>query len=97
MSRRSNRVKIISQIHGGGHQKGKRSGTLNVLGIVGLGAAADLAQNEMENNVGHTSKLRDYLEEELLKIDGTKVNGNMENRLPNTTNIISKILIQMPL
>lgn len=86
-SRRPYRVKLESQMHGGGHQKGKRSGTLNVPGIVGLGKAAEIAQREMKKDTAHTFKLRDYLEKELLKIEGTKVNGNRKNRLPNTTNI----------
>ncbi len=86
-SRRPNRVKLESQIHGGGHQKGKRSGTLNVPGIVGLGAAAELAGREMVKDARHSAELRDYLETELLKIPGTKVNGNTAKRLPNTSNI----------
>lgn len=86
-SRRPNRVKLENQIHGGGHQKGKRSGTLNVPGIVGLGAAAELASKEMESDSTHTSQLIDYLENEVLKIPGTKINGSKEYRLPNTTNI----------
>lgn len=86
-SRRPNRVKLNSQIHGGGHQKGKRSGTLNVSGIVGLGSAAEIAQREMAEDAKHTAELRDVLETELLKIEGTRVNGNREFRLPNTTNI----------
>lgn len=86
-SRRPNRVKLESQIHGGGHQKGKRSGSLNVPGIVGLGAAAELASQEMANDALHTAQLRGFLEEEILKPNGTKVNGNTQYRLPNTTNI----------
>ncbi len=86
-SRWPNRVKLVSQIHGGGHQKGKRSGTLNVPGIVGFGVAAELAQEEMKKDAQHTATLRDTLEKALLEIPGTKVNGNQEHRLPNTTNI----------
>lgn len=86
-SRRPNRVKLNSQIHGGGHQKGKRSGTLNVPGIVGLGSAADVARLEMASDTKHTAELRDFLETELLKIEGTKVNGNRDYRLSNTSNI----------
>jgi cysteine desulfurase len=89
-SRRPNRVKLASQIHGGGHQKGKRSGTLNVSGIVGLGKAAELSAHEMDKNAKHTSELRDLLENELLKLEGTKINGNRAYRLPNTTNIFFK-------
>ena len=54
---------------------------------MGLGAAAESASQEMAQNAKHTSELRDYLETELLKITGTKVNGNTTHRLPNTTNI----------
>lgn len=86
-ARRPNRVRLESQIHGGGHQRNKRSGTLNVPGIVGLGEASEIAQREMEKHAKHTAELRDYLEAELLKIPGTKVNGNTQFRLPNTTNI----------
>ncbi len=67
-SRRPNRVKLAGQIHGGGHQKGKRSGTLNVPGIVGLGVAAELAQKDMQKDAQHTTTLRDALEKALLEI-----------------------------
>ena len=86
-SRRPNRVKLVSQIHGGGHQKGKRSGTLNTPGIVGLGEATEIAGRQMEKDAKHASELRDLLERELLRIPGTKVNGNTTHRLSNTTNI----------
>ena len=73
--------------HGGGHEKGLRSGTLNVFGIVALGAACEIAGREMQANTAKISAMRDFLESELLKIENTFVNGNRENRLPNTTNI----------
>jgi len=85
---RMNRVKIPTLLHGGGHEKGMRSGTLNVPGIVALGAACSIAQKEMSKNAESIGALRDYLETELLKIDGTSVNGNIENRLYNTSNIL---------
>lgn len=85
---RMNRVKIPALLHGGGHEKGLRSGTLNVPGIVALGAACSLAQKEMTKNAESISALRDYLETELLKIEGTSLNGNAENRLYNTSNIL---------
>ena len=85
---RANRVKLPALIHGGGHEKGLRSGTLNVPGIVALGSACALAQKEMKNNTENILSLREYLESELLKIDGTTVNGNTENRLYNTSNIL---------
>lgn len=85
---RMNRVKIPALLHGGGHEKGLRSGTLNVPGIVALGAACSLAQKEMAKNAESITVLRDYLETELFKIDGTSVNGNIENRLYNTSNVL---------
>lgn len=87
---RSNRVKLPALVHGGGHEKGLRSGTLNVPGIVALGTACALAKKEMTKNIESISALRDYLENELLKIDNTGVNGNTTARLANTTNILFK-------
>ncbi|WP_353718686.1 cysteine desulfurase family protein [Dyadobacter sp. 676] len=80
-------IKIPALIHGGGHERGLRSGTLNVPGIVALGAACALAQKHMLSDSRRISELRDYLETELLKIDGTSINGDIENRLFNVTNI----------
>jgi cysteine desulfurase len=85
---RKNRVKIPALLHGGGHEKGLRSGTLNVPGIVAFGKACELAQKEMVDNAKKNHTLRDYLETELLKLDDTFVNGNKENRLYNTSNIL---------
>lgn len=85
---RKNRVKIPALLHGGGHEKGFRSGTLNVPGIVALGAACSIAQKEMQKNAENIKALRDYLETELLKIEDTFVNGNIHNRLYNTSNIL---------
>ena len=85
---RMNRVKLPALIHGGGHEKGLRSGTLNVPGIVALGSACALAQKEMKQNAESILSLRNYLETELLKVDGTTVNGNTETRLYNTSNIL---------
>jgi cysteine desulfurase len=86
-SQRLNRVKLPALIHGGGHERGFRSGTLNVPGIVGLGAACEIASKEMARNAKEIGDLRDYLESELLKIEGTFVNGSLKHRLYNTTNI----------
>jgi len=86
-SKRLNSVNLSALTHGGGHEKGLRSGTLNVPGIIALGAACDLARNEMDHEIDHISILRDYLESELLKIDGTFINGSTKNRLYNTSNI----------
>lgn len=84
---RKNRIRIPALFHGGGHERGIRSGTLNVPGIVGLGKACELAQAEMAENEGKIREMRDYLETELLKIEGTWINGNREKRLFNVTNI----------
>jgi cysteine desulfurase len=85
---RFNRVKLPAMLHGGGHEKGLRSGTLNVPGIVALGAACKIAQKEMSKNAESIGALRDYLETELLKIEGTSVNCDTSSRLFNTSNIL---------
>ncbi|MCW3166937.1 cysteine desulfurase [Chryseobacterium sp. 09-1422] len=81
------KIKLSGQIHGGGQQRNLRSGTLNVPGIIGLGKACEIAKSEMQNDETRISQLRNYLETELLKIDGTFVNGSVKNRIYNTTNI----------
>lgn len=81
------RVRIPALLHGGGHERGLRSGTLNVPAIVGFGMAAELAQKEMKDNEKQIRNLRDELEAELLKIDGTTVNGSATHRLYNVSNI----------
>lgn len=86
----SNGIKLSALLHGGGHERGMRSGTLNVPGIVGLGKACEIAKEEMNKNAIFIKTLRDYLEIELLKIDGTLLNGNAVNRLYSTTNISFK-------
>ncbi|CAN5647607.1 IscS subfamily cysteine desulfurase [soil metagenome] len=85
---RNTRVILPTFIHGGGHEKGVRSGTLNVASIVAFSHACFLAQKEMNKNFHFILSLRNYLENELLKIEGTRVNGDKEARLFNTTNII---------
>jgi cysteine desulfurase len=85
--RRDPRVRLACQMDGGGHERGMRSGTLNVPGIVGLGKAAELAQLEMLEESNRLRKMRDLLEHELLLLDQTFVNGYIENRLPHMTNI----------
>ena len=85
---RMKRVKIPALLHGGGHEKGLRSGTLNVPGIVALGEACAIAKKELTKNAESIGALRDYLETELLKIEGTSVNGNTTSRLFNTSNIL---------
>lgn len=88
--RRNPKVTISSQIHGGGHEKNMRSGTLNVPGIVGLGKACEICMMELASEPDAIAVLRNILERELLKIDGTELNGSLENRLPNITNISFK-------
>jgi cysteine desulfurase len=85
---RMNRVKIPALLHGGGHEKGLRSGTLNVPGIVALGEACAIAKRELTKTAESIVALRDYLENELLKIEDTSVNGNTSSRLFNTSNIL---------
>jgi cysteine desulfurase len=80
-------IKIEPQQHGGGHENSFRSGTLNVSGIIGLGKASEIAQEEMHENALSIRKLRDYLEEELITLGITEINGSPENRLFNTLNI----------
>jgi cysteine desulfurase len=90
IKQRNKKVKFPALIHGGGHERGFRSGTLNVPGIVALGEACSLAQKEMIKNAEYVLNLRDYLESKLLEIDDTFVNGNKSNRLYNTSNILLK-------
>lgn len=86
-SRRPNKVKIGALVHGGGHERGMRSGTLNVPGIVGLGKATEVAVNGMKEDRIKITELRQYLERELLRIPDTLVNGHHNERLYNVTNI----------
>src|SRR3954467_9309284 len=88
--RKNPRVKVTAQMDGGGHERGMRSGTLNVPGIVGFGKAAELARLAMEQDAKRLSGLRDKLETELLKLEEAYVNGNREHRLPHVTNISFK-------
>ncbi|MGN6294637.1 MAG: IscS subfamily cysteine desulfurase [Chitinophagaceae bacterium] len=90
--RKNPRVRLTAQIDGGGHEKGMRSGTLNVPGIVGLGKACELCLMEMEEENVRLGSLRDKLENALLQMDETYLNGSRENRLPHTTNISFKHL-----
>jgi cysteine desulfurase len=86
--RRNPRVQISSQIDGGGHERGMRSGTLNVPGIVGFGKACEIAREEMESEIKRLSKLRDKLKAKLEgSLDYIHVNGTMEHRLPGNLNV----------
>jgi cysteine desulfurase len=88
--RKNPRVKLAAQMDGGGHERGMRSGTLNVPGVVGLGKAAELCLLEQEEEAKRINKLRDKLEGGLLQIEGTSLNGDNNKRLPNVTNIAFK-------
>jgi cysteine desulfurase len=86
--RKSPRVQITAQMDGGGHERGMRSGTLNVPGIVGLGEACALCQAEMVEESKRMAYLRDKLKDKLQsELDETYINGTMEHRLPNNLNI----------
>ena len=88
--RKNPRVKVTAQMDGGGHERGMRSGTLNVPGIVGFGKAAELARLEMQSDTERIIKMRDRLENSLLTLEESYVNGSKEHRLPHTTNISFK-------
>jgi cysteine desulfurase len=88
--RKNPRVKVTAQIDGGGHERGMRSGTLNVPGIVGFGKACEICLQEMESDAKRISQLRDKLENALLKVEESYLNGDKESRLPHVTNISFK-------
>jgi cysteine desulfurase len=82
------RVELTPMIDGGGHERGMRSGTLNVPGIVGLGKAAELCAEEMPEESKRMAALRDRLKDGILaQLDGVYVNGSLEHRLPNNLNL----------
>lgn len=83
-------VNISAQTHGGGHEQGLRSGTLNVPGIIALAKACEIAMNEISENNKKISTLRNKLETELLKFSNTILNGDSGNRIFNTSNICFK-------
>jgi cysteine desulfurase len=88
--RKNPRVKVTAQIDGGGHERGMRSGTLNVPGIVGFGKAAELCRLEMQQDAERVIKMRDRLEQALLGLEEAYVNGSTQHRLPHVTNISFK-------
>ncbi len=90
--RKNPRVKVTSQMDGGGHERGMRSGTLNVPGIVGFGKACEISLNEMADEAIRLSAMRDRLEKELLTIEEAYVNGNPAHRLPHVANISFKFV-----
>lgn len=86
--RKDPRVQLSAQMDGGGHERGMRSGTLNVPGITGLGAACAIAQTEMPEESKRMARLRDKLKDRLLaSLDEIQVNGSMDSRLPNNLNL----------
>lgn len=87
LRRKGPRVRCVPLIEGGGHERGLRSGTLNVPGIVGFGRAAELAHLEGPGDAGRMAGLRDRLERGLIEIGGVTVNGAGAPRLPNTSSL----------
>ena len=86
--RKNPRVRLTSQMDGGGHERGMRSGTLNVTGIVGMGEAARISREEMDAAVPKLTALRDRLQDRILKeLPDAVINGDPEHRLPHLTNI----------
>ena len=88
--RKNPRVKVTAQMDGGGHERGMRSGTMNVPGIVGLGKACEICMNEMEAEAKRLSIMRDRLENALMELEEAYVNGSKEHRLPHVSNISFK-------
>jgi len=86
--RRNPRVQLTSQMDGGGHERGMRSGTLNVPGIAGLGAAAEIARKDMPEESKRLQYLRDKLKDKILNsLDEVYINGTMEHHLPHSLNL----------
>jgi cysteine desulfurase len=85
--RKNPRVALLAQMHGGGHERGLRSGTLNVPGIVGLGKACGIASEEMWDNGEKLSKLRTFLEQHILDLGNVYINGSTRYRMPHVSNL----------
>ncbi|MFT5052781.1 MAG: cysteine desulfurase [Chlamydiales bacterium] len=86
--RRNPRVRLVAQMDGGGHERGMRSGTLNVPGIVGLGAACEVCEQDLQKDKEHSVKLRDHFEKRVFAaLDHTHINGDPEHRLPHCSNL----------
>ncbi|MEM9800976.1 MAG: IscS subfamily cysteine desulfurase [Planctomycetota bacterium] len=86
--RRKPRVRLVAQIDGGGHERGMRSGTLNVPGIVGLGAACAVAQEDLQKDMEHSLTLRERFESKIFAaLDHVEINGNPDSRLPGCSNL----------
>ena len=88
--RKNPRVKVTAQMDGGGHERGMRSGTLNVPGIVGFGKACEIAMQDMEKDTIRLSAMRNRLEKSLIELEEAYINGNTDHRLPHVTNISFK-------
>ena len=84
-------IQLEKLIHGAEHEQGRRAGTENVLEIVGLGKACEIAKRDLNQNMDHTQKMRDLLYQELkAELDELKLNGHPKNRLPNTLSVSFK-------
>ncbi len=88
--RKNPRVKVTAQMDGGGHERGMRSGTLNVPGIVGFGKACEIAMQDMEKDTIRLSAMRNRLEKSLIELEEAYINGNTDHRLPHVNNISFK-------
>ncbi len=88
--RKNPRVKVTAQMDGGGHERGMRSGTLNVPSIVGFGKACEISMTDMESDTARIIKMRDKLEAGLTQLEESYVNGSKEHRLPHVSNISFK-------
>jgi len=86
--RKNPRVRLVAQMDGGGHERGMRSGTLNVPGIVGLGKACELSRLELEKDAAHASSLRDQFEKRIFAaLTHVHLNGDKDHRLPTNSNL----------
>lgn len=88
--RKNPRVKVTAQMDGGGHERGMRSGTMNVPAIVGFGMACEICMNEMDSEAKRLSVMRDRLQTALMSLEEAYVNGSVEHRLPHVANISFK-------
>ncbi len=88
--RKNPRVRLIAQMDGGGHERGMRSGTLNVAGIVGFGKAAEICKQQVKEEKQRLSMLRDKLEAALIQLNNVFINGSKDFRLPNVSNLSFK-------
>jgi cysteine desulfurase len=89
--RKNPRVRLVAQMDGGGHERGMRSGTLNVPGIVGLGKACEVSMQDLEKDARYTAALRDDFEKRIFAaLDHVHLNGDKDHRLPNNSNLSFK-------